>query len=274
LRTAWTLAAVVVCAPACAPSIATLVARRDYGEALCAAKDADAAEKGRVVDAMERDAAPSLYVSTTSEADLRESIGEERAARVHANVLILAVRSTSNDVSGGVGVAVTLLDHGNPVPGRGVGREELAALTGEPIPGYRHETTVDFKDLGIVPAAVGQALLLGTIPFLQIFGYVRTSDTAPTDDDYARAAPAADAILRGMHAAAPSDIQVLSRPRSDDLALAVTVTYGAGASACDVSHRDVVSLPSGGSPEERIAALFGGRWRRVDDLAPQVAQAK
>jgi hypothetical protein len=260
----------------CAPSAATLVARRDYDEALCAVAVAEPGERARVLRAIRRDAAPRVHVHAVTEDELAASIGA-RAERVHALAVILNTTYDTNEVTlDRVRVDVRLASDRGMAREIDTGRESLAALTGEPIPGYvtTSEWRVGQNDLlGAALAAIGTGVLFGTINFLDVFGYHRVSTRPPTEVEYAAAAPAADALYRSAYRPwAPSGApayRLFARPSGGGAHLEIRVEYEATSERfgnCDDADEIEVALPAGAPIDSGVNVLFGDRMRGVYEL--------
>lgn len=268
----------------CAPTLSNLVAQHNHSEALCAATldGAPEAARDRVRAMLVDDLEPSIHVSAFT----REQLGPfgPEGQRLADTYEMVQVTTWTRPHSVDLAFRVTFRG-AREVP---LELPALAGITGEPLPGYRRETlgptaaerlNAASGSLGGLAAGVGELLTLGTIPFLQIFGFVRSSQSteiAPTEAEYRARAPVAYALFASL---TPETDAFQGRRRTGHLLLVrpntqvwaeVTLDFVAhsGHRPCHLTQRATIDLgtrPLAGP----LAARFGTRVRALQSLDAQ-----
>lgn len=271
----------------CTPSLASLVARHQHREALCAARFGGEGPSGdtRVLDMLANDIEPSVHLRALTRDELTSAYGDA-GARVAATFQVVLITTWTRPSNFNDPLEVHLVGANGPWTEAPVNRVALAGVTGETLPGLRRVTDgpgvadrflAATSSPGGLLAGVGELATLGTVPFLELFGFVRpttTTEYAPTDAEYRARAPVAQALYellapqtnytRGLRRRGALFLRAHDAPVS----LVVTTHFVAAGSefTCELGERYTVPLGASHDLDAQLRARFGDAVVRLRDL--------
>lgn len=265
-------------------------------EARSAAEAEKAAQERRrceqLLVALDAEAQPAIRVSVVSRREIAGAIGMEGAAHVLAERVILRALYTSQvstdpaevrlvTRSGDAGWPVTL----TPM---GLDRMRLAQFTGESVPETTTVVTPSSTKSdkpGVVEEAasnVGGAVVgllrIFTLDLAPPASSVPRPDSSsldapsvrvfvPTEEDYARGAPATERLHKLLRR---KSALVFQRPRETNVSLRVRLSYKSmrPGETCPLARMVELPLPEGDSIEERIEKRFGDATCSLSSTPP------
>jgi hypothetical protein len=278
--------AVILCG--CAPTTSSLVASRNFNEAVCSVDGSSPpADRQALIDELDRALEPAVHVHAVTRQELEAVAGADAAGAVLGRTVLLNLVSQANRApleQLSIRMAVLTRDKAlRPL----VEREQLAAIFGEVLPATSGPAGTPEER-----RAAGLQDMVGVTARLVSLGVLRPKlsdrprrgegSDEPTPEDYFEAAPKTETVHRnlgekvgcGQPGSLCRNLHAFVRPpdKTVPTRLSFVVSYAASGrdgrlDGCQVSEEIEVALPAGHTLEERIARVFANRTVRLRDLS-------